>query len=109
MRLLNVWSGQFVEKDPRDLETKYAILSHTWDSDGEQTYQELMEIQKRYPPEYQLVQSPYDARVQSDPPSPDHPPSCAPLNTSTTHDTLPTVLSSLDPKSSPPNTYAPSR
>ena len=102
MRLLNVWSGQFVEKDPRDPETKYAILSHTWDSDGEQTYQELTEIQKRYPPEDQLAQSPDDVRVESGPPSPGHPPSCAPLNTSTTHDTSPTVLSSLDLKSSSP-------
>ncbi|KAM5545413.1 hypothetical protein V8D89_001026 [Ganoderma adspersum] len=49
MRLLDTYTGQFVEKDPRDTETKYAILSHTWDSEGEQTFQELMDIQKWYP------------------------------------------------------------
>lgn len=47
MRLLDTWTGQFVEKDPRDPKTKYAILSHTWDGKGEQTYQDLKRIQKR--------------------------------------------------------------
>lgn len=48
MRLLDTQTGQFVEEDPACVE--YAILSHTWRSNGEQTYQELREIQKRYPP-----------------------------------------------------------
>ena len=48
MRLLDTYTGQFVEKDPRDSETKYAILSHTWDRGGEQTYQQLQKIQERY-------------------------------------------------------------
>ncbi|PIL28790.1 hypothetical protein GSI_08834 [Ganoderma sinense ZZ0214-1] len=50
MRLLDTYTGQFIEKDPRDPDTKYAILSHTWDREGEQTYQELRDIQKRYAP-----------------------------------------------------------
>ncbi|PIL23332.1 hypothetical protein GSI_14643 [Ganoderma sinense ZZ0214-1] len=48
MRALHTITGKFVEIDPRDPNTKYAILSHTWDSEGEQTYQELWEIQNRY-------------------------------------------------------------
>ncbi len=48
MRLLDTITGQFVEKDARDLETIYAVLSHTWDHDGEQTHSELREIQSRY-------------------------------------------------------------
>ncbi|KAM5545400.1 hypothetical protein V8D89_001013 [Ganoderma adspersum] len=50
MRLLDTCTGQFVEKEPRDKATTYAILSHTWDSSGAQTQEELKEIQKRYPP-----------------------------------------------------------
>ncbi|KAM5546022.1 hypothetical protein V8D89_000148 [Ganoderma adspersum] len=46
MRLLGTNTGHFVEKDPKF--TKYAILSHTWDKAGEQTYKELRKIQKRY-------------------------------------------------------------
>ncbi|KAI1786361.1 heterokaryon incompatibility protein-domain-containing protein, partial [Ganoderma leucocontextum] len=47
MRLLDVETGQFVEKDPE--RTVYAILSHTWDTEnGEQTYKELKKIQRRY-------------------------------------------------------------
>ena len=55
MRLLDTYTGQFVEKDPDreasdwDSNFKYAILSHTWNTkDGEQTYQELQKIQERY-------------------------------------------------------------
>ncbi|PIL34421.1 hypothetical protein GSI_03196 [Ganoderma sinense ZZ0214-1] len=53
MRLLDTHTGQFVEKDPSPVQVwrekvKYAILSHTWDADGEQTHKELMKIQKRY-------------------------------------------------------------
>ena len=50
MRLLDTYTGQFVEKDPTNADTKYAILSHTWDSEGEQSYKELKKIQKRHPP-----------------------------------------------------------
>ncbi|PIL28756.1 hypothetical protein GSI_08800 [Ganoderma sinense ZZ0214-1] len=48
MRLLDTETGQFVDKDPEDGKTVYAILSHTWDEDGEQTYEQLKEIQQRY-------------------------------------------------------------
>ncbi|KAM5546153.1 hypothetical protein V8D89_000279 [Ganoderma adspersum] len=50
MRLLDTHTGQFVEKDPDDEKTVYAILSHTWDKDGEQTYEQLRNIQRSYPP-----------------------------------------------------------
>ena len=45
MRLLDTHRGQFVEKDPK--ETRYAILSHTWDK-VEQTYQAVKEFQGSY-------------------------------------------------------------
>ena len=47
MRLLDTETGHFVERDPR--ETTYAILSHTWDRlHGEQSYEQLKNIQSRY-------------------------------------------------------------
>ncbi|KAM5546180.1 hypothetical protein V8D89_000306 [Ganoderma adspersum] len=46
MRLLDTYSGQFVEKDPSDIE--YAILSHTWNHEGEQTYHDLRRVQARF-------------------------------------------------------------
>ena len=48
MRFLNTTTGEFVDRNPG--ETKYAILSHTWDPAGEQTYTELKDIQRRYGP-----------------------------------------------------------
>ena len=48
MRVLDTYTGQFKEINPRT--ESYAILSHTWDPEGEQAYQELRQIQKRYPP-----------------------------------------------------------
>ena len=55
MRVLDTETGQFVEIDPEatdedgDPKTPvYAILSHTWDEKGEQTYEELKKIQGRY-------------------------------------------------------------
>ena len=56
MRLLDTHTGQFVEKDPENEETVYAILSHTWDGKGEQTYEELRDIQRRYAPPLQIPQ-----------------------------------------------------
>ena len=47
MRLLDTHTGQFVEKDPKKEKTVYAILSHTWNPAGEQTFKELKRIQKR--------------------------------------------------------------
>ncbi|PIL28781.1 hypothetical protein GSI_08825 [Ganoderma sinense ZZ0214-1] len=57
MRLLDTWTGEFVEKDPRDPDTKYAILSHTWNK-VEQTYQELRDIQKQYDPNQNPLNDP---------------------------------------------------
>ena len=46
MRLLDTHTGRFVQfYDITNI--RYAILSHTWDPDGEQTYQEVKEIQER--------------------------------------------------------------
>nr|VWP01208.1 Zn(2)-C6 fungal-type domain-containing protein [Ganoderma boninense] len=56
MRVLDTETGHFVEKDPE--ETRYAILSHTWDNEkGEQTYKELRKIQLRYCVGPQFTQS----------------------------------------------------
>lgn len=46
MRLLDTETGQFVDRDPEW--TVYAILSHVWDEEGEQTYEQLKNIQRRY-------------------------------------------------------------
>ena len=48
MRLLDTRTAGFVEKDPNDQTTVYAILSHTWDSTGEQTLKQLSQIQEQY-------------------------------------------------------------
>ncbi|TBU33382.1 hypothetical protein BD311DRAFT_748482 [Dichomitus squalens] len=45
MRCLDTHTGEFVDINPEW--TNYAILSHTWNEGGEQTYTELREIQKR--------------------------------------------------------------
>ncbi|PIL28687.1 hypothetical protein GSI_08731 [Ganoderma sinense ZZ0214-1] len=71
MRVLNTQTCHFVDIDPMKTGTKYAILSHTWDATGEQTYGELRSIQERYtavpmvqapppqtlPPGFQIVPS----------------------------------------------------
>ena len=46
MRFLDTRTGAFVELVPE--QTGYAILSHTWDEEGEQSYKELRRIQRRY-------------------------------------------------------------
>ncbi|EJF59308.1 hypothetical protein DICSQDRAFT_128333 [Dichomitus squalens LYAD-421 SS1] len=47
MRLLDTRTGLFVfAHDPRQI--RYAIVSHTWDPNGEQSYQVVLEIHKRY-------------------------------------------------------------
>ena len=49
MRLLDTYTGQFVEKDPRDPDAAYAILSHTWSHQPpEQTHKQLRRIQELY-------------------------------------------------------------
>ena len=48
MRLLDTRTLRFVEfTEPEGVE--YAILSHTWEPDGEQTLQQLSELQREYP------------------------------------------------------------
>ena len=48
MRILDTQTLLFVEfVDPEGVE--YAILSHTWDAEGEQTLQQLCELQREYP------------------------------------------------------------
>ena len=48
MRVLDTATGQFVGIDPRNRKIKYAVLSHTWRRQGEQTYQQLKGIQSRH-------------------------------------------------------------
>ena len=48
MRLLDTKTGQCVEEHPKHLRAGYAILSHTWDPQGEQSYQDLKNIQRQY-------------------------------------------------------------
>lgn len=43
MRLLNTETGRFVEIF-KPSEVEYAILSHTWDTEGEQTFQDARRI-----------------------------------------------------------------
>ena len=71
MRLLDTYTGKFVEKDPRNEDFKYAILSHTWDTDGEQTYQGLKKIQEWYAakswfPKWMQFSSPLLSRIWTD-------------------------------------------
>ena len=72
MRLLDTHSGQFVDRDPKDKQTVYAILSHTWDRTGEQTFGELQKIQERY------AQKRSEAHLDGGKPTP----SCAPKHSS---------------------------
>ena len=66
MRLLDTQTGEFVYKDPRkDVNLKYAILSHTWDPEGEQTYQVLREIQQRHDSQFQLPDPIYNPKQPS--------------------------------------------
>nr|VWP01416.1 Uncharacterized protein [Ganoderma boninense] len=49
MRFLHITTGQFIDGDPRRPEYGYyAILSHIWDRNGEQSFQQLKKIQERY-------------------------------------------------------------
>ena len=91
MRLLDTETGQFVEKDPE--RTRYAILSHTWDTEKpEQTYEQLREIQQRYDPKQRRrIDSegsapsspdlPHDQRKSSSQPPSPHSPSDSPSST----------------------------
>ena len=99
MRFLDTWTGQFVERDPRDQETRYAILSHTWDSKGEQTYQELRDIQRRYSPGVQSDPSPStftEDRQEVSPPATSGSPSQSLRPLPSTTPILPVLNSSVD-------------
>ncbi|KAI1790889.1 heterokaryon incompatibility protein-domain-containing protein [Ganoderma leucocontextum] len=48
MRLIDTETGFFVDFPDFSTAPPYAILSHTWDPKGEQTYQEVREIQERF-------------------------------------------------------------
>ncbi|KAI1792683.1 HET-domain-containing protein [Ganoderma leucocontextum] len=64
MRFLDTTTGQFVEQDSQGAE--YAILSHTWDHGGEQTFQDLRRIQERYVSNARRsiqASEPYDAQI----------------------------------------------
>ncbi|KAI0745985.1 hypothetical protein C8Q76DRAFT_665356 [Earliella scabrosa] len=49
MRLLDTLTGQFLEIPSHD-KLPYAILSHTWDAGGEQTYQDVLQLQRAWLP-----------------------------------------------------------
>ena len=48
MRLLNTWTGNFEEFQDKSDIPPYAILSHTWSPQGEQTYQDVRNVQEVY-------------------------------------------------------------
>ncbi|TBU51618.1 hypothetical protein BD310DRAFT_890577 [Dichomitus squalens] len=52
MRVIHTRTGQFVDV-PDFRKVRYAILSHTWDPGGEQTYQDIRRIQASYGPDGQ--------------------------------------------------------
>ena len=56
MRLLDTVTGQFVEVNDSGA-VEYAILSHTWNPKGEQTFKELNEIQQHCFPSPSLCTS----------------------------------------------------
>jgi hypothetical protein len=73
MRLLNTQTGQFTDIN-RPSEISYAILSHTWDLTGEQSYQDIRNIQGSHvfggpqTPASQVVSAP---QTDQNPPSHD--------------------------------------
>nr|VWP01655.1 Alcohol oxidase [Ganoderma boninense] len=106
MRLIDTHTGQFIEKDPEDSKTLYAILSHTWDQEGEQPYEELRSIQRRYPPNpHQAAHPARDGPEGRTSSSPDHHP---PGPSSTPHLQLPHDPDRPDVTASPVTTYNPS-
>ncbi|EJF60890.1 HET-domain-containing protein, partial [Dichomitus squalens LYAD-421 SS1] len=48
MRLLNTYTGEFRDFPNHSEIPLYAILSHTWDPNGEQSYQDVRRIQDTY-------------------------------------------------------------
>ena len=48
MRLLNTRTGNFEEFQNHSSIPRYAILSHTWSPEGEQTYQDVKNVQETY-------------------------------------------------------------
>ena len=66
MRLLDTYTGQFFEKDHKN--TEYAILSHTWNHEGEQSYHDLRRIQARFTSTRSGLPPP--SHTQEDPPLP---------------------------------------
>ena len=72
MRFLDTRTCAFVDRDPR--KAKFAILSHTWDEGGEQSYKELKKIQKWA---NLKVQCPRHATKNNAPPF-SSPPKCPP-------------------------------
>ena len=84
MRILDTHTGQFKDIDPNNGGIKYAILSHTWDRTGEQTYRKLRKIQKRYAPDDDSSSdednsSPHQSRVRAHPPSTSNKPPLSPI------------------------------
>ena len=74
MRLLDTLTGLFVNSDSPEFKEppRYAILSHRWSSNGEQTYRELRKIQKRYYPRDGPAKTAQPSSHSQEPPLADH-------------------------------------
>ncbi|KAM5546071.1 hypothetical protein V8D89_000197 [Ganoderma adspersum] len=81
MRLLDTVTGQFVEVTDSGA-VEYAILSHTWDSTGEQSYQELRRIQDDYRTDLEVPPPPLSSTSAAFSPAPSSP---APSSSSHEH------------------------
>ncbi|PIL25285.1 hypothetical protein GSI_13174 [Ganoderma sinense ZZ0214-1] len=69
MRLVDTETGEFVDFVDLERTPPYAILSHTWDKDGEQSYQELVKIQEKYKPQCPPSEEHGSANSHSDDPT----------------------------------------
>ena len=71
MRLLNTKTGRFEEfVDLKDA-PPYAILSHTWDKEGEQSYEDVVKIQELFGLAAHQSSEPVPPRAQTAPPKND--------------------------------------
>ncbi|PIL25332.1 hypothetical protein GSI_13221 [Ganoderma sinense ZZ0214-1] len=98
MRLINTRTGEFEEFVDQANIPPYAILSHTWDPTGEQTYQEVVKIQEKYRHRPSIPQEDALSNSHSEVPDPEPVPEV--LSTSEAHTTpseTPLLMSEGDP------------
>ncbi|PIL28695.1 hypothetical protein GSI_08739 [Ganoderma sinense ZZ0214-1] len=101
MRLLDTHTGQFEEKDPGN--TEYAVLSHTWKREGEQTYHDVRHIQARFPSTHS--RQPPSSHPREGPPLSfgEHPDSSARFNLPVSSDPIPDERTPLLPAPARPD------